>query len=68
MQKGFAYQNAEVGLEEIYQLDPVTGKNFISLRASCAWSPADKCFLPSWDFLNAARAEMVGRGARRTKL
>jgi putative ATP-dependent endonuclease of OLD family len=55
-------------LEEIYQLDPVTGRNFISLRASCAWSVADKCFLPSWAFLNAARAPMVGRGARRTNL
>jgi putative ATP-dependent endonuclease of OLD family len=55
-------------LEEIYQLDPITGRNFISLRASCAWSAADKCFLPSWDFLNAARAPMVGRGARRTNL
>jgi putative ATP-dependent endonuclease of the OLD family len=55
-------------LEEIYQFDPATGRNFISLRASCAWSATEKCFLPSWDFLNAARAPMVGRGARRTNL
>lgn len=55
-------------LDEIVQTDPQTGRSFISLRVRCAWSEADACFQPSWEFLNAARAPMIGRSARRTNL
>lgn len=55
-------------LDEIMQTDPATGRSFITLRASCSWVEADACFQPSWTFLNAARAPMVGQSARRTNL
>ncbi|APF36462.1 hypothetical protein BOQ54_03295 [Chelatococcus daeguensis] len=55
-------------LDEIVQTDPATGRSFISLRASCAWSDAEGCFQPSWAFLNAARAPLVGQSARRMNL
>lgn len=55
-------------LDEIVQTDPATGRSFISLRASCSWSEADGCFQPSWAFLNAARAPLIGQSARRTNL
>lgn len=55
-------------LDEIAQTDPVTGKTFIILRASCAWNEANKAFEPAWHFLNAGRAPLVGGSARRTNL
>src|SRR5262249_45454473 len=55
-------------LDEIIQSDPVTGRSFISMRASCAWSDTESCFQPSWAFLNAARIPLVGRSTRRTNL
>ena len=55
-------------LDDIAQTDPATGKSFITLRASCAWNAADAAFQPSWVFLNAARAPLVGQSARRTNL
>jgi putative ATP-dependent endonuclease of OLD family len=55
-------------LTEIMQLDPISGKSFVTLAATCAWNPATKSFEPAWTFLNAARAPMVGGSARRTNL
>jgi putative ATP-dependent endonuclease of OLD family len=55
-------------LDEIVQTDPVTGKTFIILRASCAWNEAAGSFEPSWTFLNAGRAPLVGGSARRMNL
>lgn len=55
-------------LDEIAQTDPATGRTFIILRASCAWSDANKAFEPTWHFLNAGRAPLVGGSARRTNL
>ncbi|WP_169054343.1 AAA family ATPase [Nitratireductor sp. XY-223] len=55
-------------LDDISQLDAVTGKSFITLRASCVWNAADAAFLPAWEFLNAARAPLVGRSGRRVNL
>ena len=55
-------------LDEIVQTDPVTGKTFIILRASCAWNEAASSFEPSWIFLNAGRAPLVGGSARRMNL
>lgn len=55
-------------LDEIVQTDPTTGKTFIILRASCAWNEAEGNFEPSWIFLNAGRAPLVGGSARRMNL
>lgn len=55
-------------LDEIAQTDPITGKTFIILRASCAWNEAQGIFEPSWIFLNAAHAPLVGGSARRMNL
>jgi putative ATP-dependent endonuclease of the OLD family len=55
-------------LDDIIQTDPTTGRAFITVQASCAWSAADASFQPAWVFLNAARAPLVGHSARRTNL
>lgn len=55
-------------LDDIAQTDPITGRSFIILRASCAWNAAEGAFLPAWTFLNAARAPLVGQSARRMNL
>lgn len=55
-------------LDEIIQTDPATGRAAITLQANCTWSAADSCFQPTWVFLNAARAPLVGKSARRTNL
>lgn len=55
-------------LDEIAQTDPVTGKTYIILRASCAWNEEEGNFEPSWVFLNAGRAPLVGGSARRMNL
>jgi putative ATP-dependent endonuclease of the OLD family len=55
-------------LDELIQTDPATGRSFISLRASCSWNEADASFEPSWAFLNAARAPLIGQSARRMNL
>lgn len=55
-------------LDQIVQTDPLTGISFITLQVNCAWNAADTCFQPSWVFLNAARAPLVGGSARRTNL
>jgi putative ATP-dependent endonuclease of OLD family len=55
-------------LDNIVQTDPTSGKSFITLRASCAWSAAEASFQPAWVFLNSARAPIVGESARRINL
>lgn len=55
-------------LTDLVQLDPISGKNHITLAASCAWNSGEKSFVPTWTFLNAARAPLVGGSARRTNL
>jgi len=55
-------------LDEIVQIDPVTRKTFIILRASCAWNEDAGSFEPSWIFLNAGGAPLVGSSARRMNL
>ena len=55
-------------LDQIVQLDPHTGLRSIALRTRCAWSEESGAFEPIWEFLNAARAPLAGRGARRVNL
>ena len=55
-------------VDEIVQTDPVTGKNSITLRVSCAWSAAEGCFQPAWAFLNVARQPLIAGSARRLNL
>ena len=61
-------EELQQGLDEIVQTDPATGRSFVSLRVTCAWSQATESFEPAWIFLNAARAPLVGASARRINL
>ena len=61
-------EELQQGLDEIVQADPATGRSFVSLRVTCAWSQASESFEPAWTFLNAARAPLIGPSARRTNL
>lgn len=54
-------------LDDIVQTDPVSGKAFIILRATCAWDDASGNFEPNWEFLNANRAPLL-TGKRRMNL
>ncbi len=55
-------------LDQIVQLDLHTELHSIALRTRCAWSEESGAFEPSWEFLNAAREPLAGRGARRINL
>ena len=55
-------------LDQIVQLDPKTGQRSIALRTRWAWNGESGAFEPTWEFLNAAREPLVGRGARRVNL
>ena len=55
-------------LDQIVQIDPRTGLRSIALRTRCAWSEESGAFEPTWEFLNAARDPLTGRGARRVNL
>ncbi|VIO79124.1 ATP-dependent nuclease [Bradyrhizobium ivorense] len=55
-------------LDDIVQVDPVTGRSFISLRVTCAWNATTESFEPAWNFLNAARAPLIAQSARRINL
>ena len=55
-------------LQDIIQLDPVTGAASIILRVSCAWDAAAGSYAPRWEFLNVARAPLAGRAARAVNL
>ena len=46
------------------QLDLRTGLRSIALRTRWAWSEENGVFEPTWEFLNAARDPLTGRGAR----
>lgn len=61
-------EELQQGLDEIVQTDPATGRSFVSLSVSCAWSAAIESFEPTWTFLNAARAPLIGASARRVNL
>jgi putative ATP-dependent endonuclease of OLD family len=61
-------EELQQGLDEIVQADPATGRSFVSLRVTCAWSQASESFEPAWTFLNAARTPLIGPSARRTNL
>jgi len=55
-------------LEDIIQLDPVTGRASIIMRVSCSWEAAEESFVPRWEFLNVERNPLAGRGARAVNL
>ena len=55
-------------LDQIWQLDVHTGLHSITLWTRCSWSEDSGAFEPSWEFLNAAREPLGGRGARRVNL
>ena len=51
-------------LEDIIQVNPVTGQASIMMRVSCAWDSGEESYIPKWEFLNVQRTPLVGRGAR----
>ncbi|WP_417766732.1 ATP-dependent nuclease [Stappia sp.] len=55
-------------LEDIIQLDPVSGCASIIMRVSCSWDAAEESFVPRWEFLNVDRSPLAGRGARAVNL
>ncbi len=55
-------------LEDIIQLDPITGRASIIMRVSCSWEAAEESFVPRWEFLNVDRNALAGRGARAVNL
>lgn len=55
-------------LEDIVQLDPVSGRASIIMRVSCSWDAAEESYVPRWEFLNVDRNPLAGRGARAVNL
>ena len=55
-------------LDQIVQVHPETGLRSIALRTRWAWREESGAFEPTWEFLNAARQPLGGRGARRVNL
>ncbi|MBG0796645.1 AAA family ATPase [Methylocystis sp. L43] len=55
-------------LEDIIQLDPMSGRASIIMRVSCSWDAAEESFVPRWEFLNVDRNPLAGRGARAVNL
>ena len=55
-------------LDQIVQLDLKSGLRSIALRTRWAWSEESGAFEPTWEFLNAARDPLAGRGTRRLNL
>jgi putative ATP-dependent endonuclease of OLD family len=55
-------------LDNISQLDPVSGLTSVTLRVTCAWNVAEEAYVPTWQFLNAARQPLAGVSARKMNL
>ena len=55
-------------LHQIVQINPETEMRSISLRTRYAWNKEADAFESTWEFLNAAREPLAGRGARRVNL
>ena len=55
-------------LGDIVQLNVKSGLHSVCLRTRCLWNADTDSFEPSWEFLDAGREPLVGRGARRVNL
>lgn len=55
-------------LEDIIQVNPLTGQSSIIMRVSCAWDTGEESYVPRWEFLNVDRNPLAGRGARAVNL
>ncbi len=55
-------------LDNISQTDPTTGITSVTMRVTCAWDAVEEAYVPTWQFLNAARQPLVGKSAARTNL
>ena len=55
-------------LDQVLKMDPVTGKNSITLRVECVWDSSTGALEPSWQFLNLERQPLSGTSARRLNL
>lgn len=61
-------ESIQQDLDNIIQLEPVSGKSFILLQATCSWNEAEEAYVPAWTFLNAGRVPLAGQSARRLNL
>ncbi|WP_181182768.1 AAA family ATPase [Mesorhizobium sp. B3-1-9] len=61
-------EELQQALENVIQVDAVSGRAFVILRARCVWDANTESFEPSWEFLNAARQPLAGSAARRLNL
>jgi putative ATP-dependent endonuclease of OLD family len=55
-------------LDDIIQIDPITGRSIIILNVTCGINTANGLLEPRWEFLNPDRKPLTGRGARSTNL
>ncbi|OWY59023.1 hypothetical protein B7486_76810, partial [cyanobacterium TDX16] len=55
-------------LEDIIQVNPLSGQSSIIMRVSCAWDNGEESYVPRWEFLNVDRNPLAGRGARAVNL
>ena len=55
-------------LVQVLKVDPVSGKNSITLRVECAWDSGTGALETSWHFRNAERKPLSGASARRSNL
>ena len=55
-------------LVQVLKVDPVSGKNSITLRVECAWDSSTGALETSWHFLNVEREPLSGASARRLNL
>ena len=51
-------------LGPVVQVDPVTRRRFIILRAQCAWSEKNGAFEPTWEFLDTTGEPVRGKAAQ----
>jgi putative ATP-dependent endonuclease of OLD family len=51
-------------LDDIIQLNPITGTASIILKVTCGWDAGEESYIPKWEFLNIEKKPLTGRGAR----
>jgi putative ATP-dependent endonuclease of the OLD family len=61
-------QEVQNALDDIAQLNPVTGHSIIILNVTCPMDPATGGPEPKWQFLNLQRQPLTGKGARNINL
>lgn len=58
----------QAALDDITQIDPVTGRSTIILNVTCGMNPTNGTLEPKWEFFSLDRQPLTGRGSRSTNL